>query len=507
MKKKFRDIFDNSGDSICVYDEEGVILEVNEIACLQTGYSRDELIRQKPFGLLADKEARSLLNRIQEVSKNGQAVYEIDIRRKDGSKFPVEINARKIEFEGEPAILAVARDITRRQQAEEEQARLRQQIQQSQKLESIGRLAGGVAHDLNNFLSPILGYGEMLLAYGNEDENRQKQLGHIIEAGKRARALVRQLLAFSRQQMLEFKTFDLNEIIKNFENLLRHTIREDIVINLNLSDSLPPIKADAGQIEQILMNLAVNAQDAMPYGGELSIETRAIELDEYYADRRNGVTPGIYVMLMVSDTGEGMDAATLSNIFEPFFTTKAKDKGTGLGLATAYGIVKQHGGNIWAYSEIGLGTTIKVYLPVCREEDIQEEAAPEMKTESDTNEPLTVLVAEDEKVVRELIVSMLELQGYSVLVGKSGKKALSAINCHDGPLDLLLTDVIMPDMSGKDLHNRLSQNFPGLKTIYMSGYTENVIAYHGVLDPQVNFLQKPFSVKDLEAKIREVMNQ
>jgi len=630
-EKKFRDIFDNAADAIFIHDMQGKIIEVNAGACKLLGYSREKLLLMNLKDVVSLAYSNRIPKNIQRTQQAGKNSFESILRRNDGIEVPVEVRARKTEYEGKPCILGVSRDITERKikenilresewqkdlilnsanekiiyldndlriiwanrssalmaglaeeemsgrhcyelwwqrstpcpdclilkardqkraqkeektypggrcdirraypsiddtgevsgiilfaediterkKAEEEKTRLKAQFHQSQKLESIGRLAGGVAHDLNNLLSPILGYGEMLLASEGEDEGRKKQLGHIVDAGNRARAMVRQLLAFSRQQMLAFKNFDLNQLIKDFERLLRHTLRENIVMNINLNASLPPIKGDAGQIEQIIMNLAINAQDAMPRGGVLGIETRPIELDESYARLRRGVTPGSYALLMVSDTGEGMHAETTKKVFEPFFTTKEKDKGTGLGLSTAYGIVKQHGGNIWVYSELGFGTTFKVYLPVSREAEIHqvEEVAKKMKTESKPTDSLTVLVAEDEEVVRDLVVSMLELQGYKVLVGDSGKEALSIINHHEGPVDLLLTDVIMPDMSGKDLYGQLASSFPDLKTIFMSGYTENVIAYHGVLDPEVNFLQKPFSIKDLNSKIQEVLSQ
>jgi len=406
------------------------------------------------------------------------------------------------------AVVMFAQDITERKQAEAEKAALETQFQQSQKMESIGRLAGGVAHDLNNLLSPILGYGEMMLTSAEEGNVDKKQLDHIVEAGKRARAMVRQLLAFSRKQVLEFKPFDLNELLQNFEKLLRYTLREDITIKINRADQLPPVNGDAGQIEQVIMNLAVNAQDAMPHGGEMSIATAAVDLDEAYATQRKGVTPGSYVLLTLSDTGEGLKPEMTGKVFEPFYTTKDKSKGTGLGLSTAYGIVKQHNGNIWAYSEPGLGTTFKVYLPVSPEQVVQtvdhvnkKEAALKPSRTS------TVLVAEDEEVVRELIISMLESQGYTVLAGGSGSEVISILNQHQGRIDLLITDVIMPDMNGRDLHEQVALAFPELKTIFMSGYTEDVINYHSILETDVNFIQKPFTVSDLAAKIHEVLNQ
>jgi PAS domain S-box-containing protein len=413
----------------------------------------------------------------------------------------VELNdAGKVE-----RIFGTTQDITDQVRLQEEKARLEAQFQQSQKLESVGRLAGGVAHDLNNLLAPILGYGEMLLEDLSEEDVRRAPLEEMVRSGLRARDLVRQLLAFSRKQVLEFKPVDLNQILKQFENLLRRTIREDVAMTMAPAPSLPLIRADTGQLEQVIMNLAVNAQDAMPEGGELTIETVATELDSAYAAERPGVTPGSYVMLSVSDTGSGMDADTRSRLFEPFFSTKGKDKGTGLGLATVYGIVKQHGGNIWVYSEPGRGTTFKVYLPVSGDAEIPPEREKPEKTELRGAE--TILLVEDNEQVRDLTWSILRRQGYSVLPAPNGEEALAVFDRHPEPVHLLLTDVIMPGMSGKELFTRAVKRSPRMKVLYMSGYTDNVIAHRGVMDEGVNFIQKPFSVKALAAKVREVLDQ
>jgi CheY-like chemotaxis protein len=307
--------------------------------------------------------------------------------------------------------------------------------------------------------------------------------------------------------MLEFKPFDVNEHLQDFRSLMRHTLREDIEIRMNLADALPLVNGDTSQMEQVLLNLVVNAQDAMPQGGALTIETASVWLDESYARLKKGVTPGRYVMLAVSDTGQGMTSDILENLFEPFYTTKEKEMGTGLGLSTVYGIVKQHGGNIWAYSEPGLGATFKIYLPVSTDSPEPEPSAAEEAPLPDRTGTETVLLVEDEEIVRELVCSMLEMQGYEVLSAENGKDALSLLKTYEGPLDLLLTDVVMPDMNGKELYERISRAYPDLGTIYMSGYSENVIAYHGVLKPGVNFIQKPFSVNDLAARIREVLGR
>ena len=388
--------------------------------------------------------------------------------------------------------------------AEAETERLEKQFRQAQKLESIGRLAGGVAHDLNNLLSPILGYSELLLLENDDADRRRESVEQILKAGRRARDLVRQLLAFSRRQTLQFRPLDLNLLLINFEKLLRRTIREDVDIKILPSQSLPLINGDMGQIEQVVMNLTVNAQDAMPDGGALTIETGQVELDETYASEHDGVTPGPYVLLTVSDTGTGMDQETLGQLFEPFFTTKKLHEGTGLGLSTVYGIVKQHGGNVWAYSELELGTTFKIYLPVST-------GSLPVENRSAENQPAggseTILLVEDDEDVRDLALAILKRNGYTVLVAESGPEALFMLKNHKGPLHLILTDVVMPEMNGRQLFDQASVIYPDVKALYMSGYTRDVIAHRGVINAGVNFIQKPFSVKLLATSIREVLDE
>jgi PAS domain S-box-containing protein len=393
-------------------------------------------------------------------------------------------------------------DLTERKRAEEERERLQAQLIQAQKMEAIGKLAGGVAHDLNNLLFPILGYSEMMLEDAGLDGQQREAIAAILHAGFRARDLVRQLLAFSRRQTLEYKPLDLNRAVANFEKLLRRTIREDIEISILPSPDLPLVMADIGQVEQVLMNLVVNAQDAMPDGGRLTIKTAPAELDEHYAAIHRDVKPGAYVQLIVSDTGCGMDKETSRHLFEPFFSTKG-DKGTGLGLATVYGIVKQHDGHIWVYSEAGKGTTIKVYLP------LSAKAAPEgMDTEKNASGlrgTETVLLVEDDEQARRLTRAMLERQGYTVLTAETGSIALLLLEKHEGPLHLLLTDVILPGINGRELSALIAERYPDLKVLYMSGYTDNVIVHHGVLAKGINFIEKPFTINTLAAKIRNVL--
>jgi PAS domain S-box-containing protein len=392
-------------------------------------------------------------------------------------------------------LCGVSRDIT-------EEVKLREQMRQGQKVEAIGRLAGGVAHDLNNLLSPIIGYGEMLLDDLDARDARRDAVKQIVHAGMRASDLVRQLLAFSRKQVLNFKSVNINATIKGFEKLLRRTIPEDIGIKTILSPDIRPVMADTGQIEQILMNLAVNAADSMPNGGLITIETDLVELDEAYTAARAQVQPGSYLLLAFSDTGCGMDKEILDQIFEPFFSTKGAH-GTGLGLATVYGIVKQHGGNIWVYSEPSQGTTFKIYLPTALNELVED--SPSQKEPADLTGSETILLVEDNSQLREMAHLILERKGYTVIEAESGEAALAILATLARPLQLLLTDVVMPGMNGHELSQRMKDLYPEIKTLYMSGYNDDVIAHRGILDQGVQLIQKPFSAQDLAAKVREVL--
>jgi two-component system cell cycle sensor histidine kinase/response regulator CckA len=372
-------------------------------------------------------------------------------------------------------------------------------------MESIGRLASGVAHDLNNLLTPILGFGGLLLDDFSPDDPRKGSVQQIVRAAEKSRDLVRQLMAFGRKQVLEFRPLDLNAVVTEFEKLLRHTLHEDIALEVIPAPSIPAVLGDIGQLEQVVMNLAVNAQDAMPAGGRLTIETSVADLDAVYAKAHSGVTLGRYVLLAISDTGSGMDAEIQEHIFEPFFTTKEKGKGTGLGLATVYGIVKQHGGNIWVYSEPGKGTTFKIYLPAV------ETAAEPVEVEhvipaEDLCGTETILLAEDDALIRSLAQGILEHQGYTVLSADNGRAALSVLANHDGPVQLLLSDVVMPETNGRELLASISRDYPAMKVLYMSGYAENVIAHHGVLDAGVQFIQKPFTVQALAVRVRQTLD-
>jgi len=394
--------------------------------------------------------------------------------------------------------------ITERKRAEEERASLQEQFLQSQKMESIGRLAGGIAHDFNNLLTVIEGYTQLSLIGLKEGDPLKKNLEQVQNAAEHATGLTRQILAFSRRQILDMKVLDLNIILRDLEKMLQRVIGEDIELVTVLAKNLGKVKADSSQIEQVIMNLAVNARDAMPNGGKLTIETANEELDESYARRHIAVKPGRYVMLAVSDTGCGMSPEIRDRVFEPFFTTKDKGKGTGLGLSTVYGIVKQSGGNIWVYSEPGLGTTFKIYLPVVDEPMIEEPKERPIAERARGGE--TILVVEDDENLRRLTSLILKKHGYRILEASNGGEALIICRNIKEPLDLVLTDVIMPGMSGRQLIEELRQIRDAFKVLYMSGYTDNAIVHHGVLDAGIDLIQKPFTIAGLLRKVREVMD-
>ena len=403
------------------------------------------------------------------------------------------------------AALELVVPVTERKRIEREKANLEEQLRQSQKMEAIGRLAGGVAHDFNNLLTVIKGYSQLSLLELKEDDPLKENIEEIKRATERAADLTRQLLAFSRRQILEVKVLDLNTILKNLDKMLRRVIGEDIELVTLLAEDLGMVKSDPGQIEQVVMNLAVNARDAMPNGGKLTIETANVELDEEYARAHIAVKPGCYVMLSVSDTGIGMTPEVKERVFEPFFTTKEKSKGTGLGLSTVYGIVKQSEGNIWVYSELGKGTTFKIYLP--RVDEPLEEVTGEVVKKELPRGGETILIVEDNEEVRKLAARILKKQGYTVLEGSHGDEALNVCKQHKGPIHLMVTDVVMPGMSGRELSERLKPLYPQMKVLYMSGYTDNAITHHGVLEKGVNYIQKPFTVDGLARKVREVLDK
>jgi signal transduction histidine kinase/ActR/RegA family two-component response regulator len=428
--------------------------------------------------------------------------------RKDGKKLYGEVSVSLIRSStGEPVgFRGIARDITERKRAEKEMAALQEQLTQSQKMEAVGRLAGGIAHDFNNLLTVIKGYTQLSLLDLKENNPLWENIQEIQKATERATNLTRQLLAFSRRQILDPKVLDLNSLLRDTEKMLRRMIGEDIELVTRLSEGLGRVKIDPGQIEQVILNLAVNARDAMPSGGKLTIETANAQSDEGYALTHLGLTPGHYVRLSVSDTGVGMSREIQEKAFDPFFTTKEKGKGTGLGLSTVHGIVTQSGGKIWVYSDPGHGTTFKIYFPTIEGE--LDTLNGKNETDSSPRGSETVLLVEDEPSVRDLANRLLKQQGYRVLEAANGEEALRLAQETAGErIHLLLTDVVLPQMSGKELADQLKTFRPDLKVLYTSGYTDFAVVHHGVLNSGTHFLQKPFSLKTLSQKVREALDK
>ncbi|HMK36510.1 MAG TPA: PAS domain S-box protein [Desulfomonilaceae bacterium] len=497
----YRSLLNSSADAVVVYDLKGIAQYVNESFTRIFGWTIDDL-KNGPVPYVPDSERDASMQIIDRLIQDGTPCNGFETKRfsKDGRSLDISLSASRYhDHEGKAAgMLVVLRDIT-------ENKRLEEQLRQAVKMEAIGRLAGGVAHDFNNLLTAVMGYTAILAGQLPNKGPEQEKLAQITRASRRAAELTQQLLAFSRKQVLEIKPLDLNVTISDFEKMLRRLIGEDINVETLLAHSLGTVYADPGQIEQILMNLSINARDAMPDGGTLTIETANTQLGYEYARTHADVNSGEYVMFVVSDTGRGMTQEILSRIFDPFFTTKEKGVGTGLGLATVYGIVKQHRGHITAYSEPGRGTTFKIYLP--RAQGIPEHESKEPVHVPRPTGSETILLVEDEEIVRNLACEVLDALGYSLLAARDPNQAQIISRQHKGIIHLVLTDVVLPQMDGRSLYNALVKERPEMKVLYVSGYTENFIVHHGVLDRGVNFLQKPFTVDSLAAKVREVLGE
>jgi len=443
-------------------------------------------------------ERRRLLDRDSYTDREYDEV-EATWKRQDGRLLTVQLSVRAVRNADRRVEYyeTFVRDVT-------EQRRLQQQLVQSQKMEAVGRLAGGIAHDFNNLLTVITTYCDLLLEDLGREDPKREDVEQVRKAAEGATALTRQLLAFSRQQVLEPKVVSMSAVVSGVEKMLRRVIGEDVDLATRLDPDVGSVKADVGQLEQVLMNLAVNARDAMPTGGKLTIETGNAEHDPDYAREHEATAVRRFVMLAVSDNGIGMDDATKARIFEPFFTTKEPGKGTGLGLATVYGIVKQSGGFIWVYSEPGRGTTFKIYLPRV---DAPAEAGAAATPGDLPRGTETVLIVEDAAPVRAVMRHVLERQGYAVLEASNGAAALELVAGHPGPIHLLLTDVIMPGLSGRQLADRLTALRSDTRVLYASGYTDDAVVRHGVLESGIAYLQKPFTTESLARKVREVLDR
>ena len=491
---------EQADEVIYITDPEGTLQYVNPAFEAVTGYKREEALGQNRSLLRSDTQPEAFHREMWRTLTGGHRWRgRLVNKRKDGTLYTEEatispvlgVDGRIVNF------VAVKRDIT-------EQLRLAEQLQAAQKMDAIGQLAGGVGHDFNNILGVILSYTSFALEGLREGDPLGEDLAEVRDAANRAAALTRQLLAFSRRQVLQPQVLDLNAVAGNLEKMLRRLIGENIDLKQVLAPDLGRVTADPGQIEQVIMNLVVNARDAMPGGGKLTIETANVELEKEYASQHPGVTPGPYVLLAVSDDGCGMDEATLKRLFEPFFTTKEQGKGTGLGLSTAYGIVTQSGGHIRADSELGKGTTFKVYLPRQLKEELPSIAPLLLERPRGGSE--TILVAEDEEPVRKVTVRILRAAGYQVLAAANGGEALLICEQHKGPIHLLLTDVVMPQLGGPQLAARIQEARPALPVLYMTGYTDTAILHQGVLEHSTMLIGKPFTASNLTRKVREAID-
>jgi PAS domain S-box-containing protein len=490
---------DQSAESIVITDTEANIVYVNPSFERTSGYTREEVLGKNPRILKSGRQPAEFYRAMWESLARGEAWSgRMSNRAKDGKLYEEEATIAPVHDEKGQLVnyVAVKRDVTREFQLEE-------QLRQSQKMEAIGRLAGGVAHDFNNLLTIINGYSQLVLEDLEPQNPSRVQVEEISKAGERAAALTRQLLAFSRRQVLQPQVLNLNAAVSNMGKMLKRLIGEDIELDVHLEDPLHQVKADPGQIEQVLMNLVVNARDAMPAGGKLTIETSNVELDSAYSQTHATVVPGSYVMIAVTDSGTGMDDATRAHVFEPFFTTKPKGKGTGLGLATVYGIIKQSGGYIWLYSERGHGTTFKIYFPVSEGNVQPTTSRTPKRVDIEGNE--TILLVEDQEEVRTLAQLMLETKGYTVLSAAGPLKALHIVSQRKDCIHLLLTDVVMPAMNGTELAQKLIALCPEMKVVYMSGYTDDSVVRHGMLGIGMYYIQKPFTPEGLVGKVREAL--
>jgi len=508
-ERRYRLLWESSIDAIFLETLDGEIVDCNTTACKILGYTKEELIGLNVRDIVPKEIANKLPDLVNELLTKGSVSLEALGKRKDGTIFPTEVNIKLVNIDDKQMALVYLRDITAKKQIEKEREELQEQLRQAQKLEALGTLAGGVAHDFNNLLTVINGYAELALQQSQDNPKLYRSIELIKKAAEKAEQLTNQLLAFSRKQIYEPKIVNVNHIINDLEKMLRRLISEDIHIEKILAPDLPNIVADPAQIEQILINLVVNARDAINELGnkakerKIIIETDYVFLDEDYVAKHVGTQVGPYVLISVSDTGIGMDEETKEKIFDPFFTTKGMGRGTGLGLATVYGIVKQNNASIHVYSELGQGTTFKIYWPAVEEKE-------GIKVKKGTTEipkgREKVLLVEDDNLVRDFISNALKSLGYQVFEASNGKEALELIKDNRLKPDLLITDLVMPGMNGKELAEKIREFLPQISVLYISGYTDDYLFLSDILGKNVNFLQKPFTIKKLAQKVRQILD-
>jgi two-component system cell cycle sensor histidine kinase/response regulator CckA len=494
-------LLESAAQAILSIDSTGKIVLANRRAEEMFNYTREELVGAAIELLLPESKRGTHAHQREQYFQQPRARpmgigMELSGRKRDGAEFPVEVSLSAIHTSDGVFAIAFVTDISQRKQLEE-------QLVHAQKMEAVGRLAGGVAHDFNNMLTVISGYSRMILEELRAEDPLREYAEEIGSAADRAGSITKQLLVFSRRQMIEPRVIRVNEVVSQIEKMLHRLLGEDIQLTLDFADDVGHIKADPNQLEQAIVNLAVNARDAMPAGGHIFLQTANVHLDEAYVATHLGVQPGNFVMVAITDTGHGMDTETRKHIFEPFFTTKERGKGTGLGLSTVYGMVKQNGGDIWVYSEPGKGTTVKLYFPRVNQ-NIVEVNGGEAEQLAEPHKG-TVLVVEDERPVRDLTVRMLQRLGYSVLSAASGREAIEISRSFSGRISLVVTDVVMPEMSGRQVADAIAGTRPDLKVLFLSGYTEH-IAIHQDFGSGANFLAKPFSRESLSKKLLEMAN-
>ena len=501
-EERYRDLFDNASDLVCMATPEGSLLYVNQAWMDGTGYREEEIGRLHLFDLI-HSDCRQYYSEVLERVLRGERLDHVELVfvPKAGAPITVEGNLSCTFKDGQPsAVRGIYRDITERKKVEEH-------LRRAERMQAAGKLAGGVAHEVNNMMTGVIGFSEFLLRSLEEGDARRGDVEEIIKAGTRAADVTRQLLAFTRQQFLQPQVLDVNSVVSDMRKMLRRSLGEDHSLELRLSPVAGQLRADRGQLEQVLINLVINARDAMSGHGQVTIETAPAVWDEVYAQRHGGVDVplGNYVMLAVSDTGCGMDPEVQARIFEPFFTTKAIGQGTGLGLSTVYGIVKQSGGYVWVYSEPGSGSVFKIYLPAAH----SQESSPVMSARLEAPEggSETILVIEDEDMVRNLASRGLKDHGYTVVEARNGAQALSYIRMNPGIIDLVISDVVMPEMGGRELAQNLAKHDPGLPVLFMSGYTGDDVVHRGLLDPGAPFQQKPFTPAALATKVRAMLDE